>query len=157
MLQHGAGKFKIHEDLEKHLVSKGKSVAKEDYAQVLYNRGLVNSMIGTEAIRTAMKKYGNKPMTGEQIRWGFENLNLTEARIKELGFEGMIQPTQASPAPTTRARTLARVQQWDGKQWKVISDYYKADRRSLTRWSRTPSEKYAAEKKITARDCSKES
>src|SRR5437660_339231 len=76
MLQHGAGKFKVHADLDKFVLSKGKSVAKDDYAQVLYNRGLLNSMIGTEAIRTAMKRYGNKPMTGEQIRWGFENLNL---------------------------------------------------------------------------------
>jgi branched-chain amino acid transport system substrate-binding protein len=27
-----------------------------------------------------MKKFGNKPMTGEQIRWGFENLNLSAER-----------------------------------------------------------------------------
>src|SRR6266446_5025285 len=36
MLQHGAGKFKVHEDLQKHVLAKGKSVAKDDYAQVLY-------------------------------------------------------------------------------------------------------------------------
>src|SRR5438067_11431326 len=96
MLQHGEGKFTVNGDIEKHLVSKAKSVAKDDYAQVLYNRGLLNSMLGTEAIRTAMKKYGNKPMTGEQVRWGFENLNLTAARIKELGFEGMVTPLKLS-------------------------------------------------------------
>jgi len=60
MLQHGAGKFNVHADLEKFVVSKGKSAAKDDFAQVLYNRGLLNSMLGTEAIRTAMKKFGNK-------------------------------------------------------------------------------------------------
>ena len=54
MLQHGAGKFKVHADLEKFVSRKGKSVAKDDSAQVLYNRGLINSMLGTEAIRTAM-------------------------------------------------------------------------------------------------------
>jgi branched-chain amino acid transport system substrate-binding protein len=156
MLQHGAGKFKIHEDLEKHLVSKGKSVAKEDFAQVLYNRGLVNSMLGTEAIRTAMKKFGNKPMTGEQIRWGFENLNLTEARIKELGFEGMVRPLKLACADHQGA-DVGRVQQWDGKQWKVISDYYTADRSLLDPMVKEAADKYAAEKKITARDCSKES
>ena len=86
----------MHGDLEKHVVAKGKSVAKDDFAQVLYNRGLVNSMLGTEAIRTAMKKFGNKPMTGEQVRWGFENLDLTAARIKELGFEGMLTPLKLS-------------------------------------------------------------
>ena len=137
-------------------VVKGKSVAKDDYAQVLYNRGLVNSMIGTEAIRTAMKKYGNKPLTGEQIRWGFENLNLTEARIKELGFDGMIQPMSFS-CQDHQGADVARVQQWDGKQWKVISDYYKADLSILDPMVKEQSAKYATEKKITARDCSKES
>ena len=126
MLQHGAGKFKVHEDLEKFVLAKGKSVAKDDYAQVLYNRGLLNSMLGTEAIRTAMKKYGNKPMTGEQVRWGFENLDLTAARIKELGFEGMVSPIKLT-CQDHQGADVARVQQWDGKEWKVISGDYKAD------------------------------
>jgi branched-chain amino acid transport system substrate-binding protein len=156
MLQHGAGKFAVHADLEKHVVSKGKSVSKDDFAQVLYNRGLVNSMLGTEAIRTAMKKYGNKPMTGEQVRWGFENLDLTAARIKELGFEGMLTPLKLSCADHQGA-DVARVQQWDGKAWKVISDYYKADRTILDPMVKDQSAKYAADKKITPRDCSKES
>lgn len=156
MLQHGAGKFKVHADLEKFVVSKGKSVAKDDFAQVLYNRGLLNSMIGTEAIRTAMKKFGNKPMTGEQVRWGFEHLNLTAARIKELGFEGMVSPIQLS-CEDHQGADVARVQQWDGKEWKVISDWYKADRSILDPMVKEAATKYGAEKKITPRDCSKES
>ena len=39
MLQHGAGKFKVHEDIEKFVLAKGKGLAKEDFGQVLYNRG----------------------------------------------------------------------------------------------------------------------
>ena len=156
MLQHGAGKFKVHADLEKFVVSKGKSVAKDDYAQVLYNRGLLNSMIGTEAIRTAQKKFGNKPLTGEQIRWGFENLDLTAARIKELGFEGMVEPLKFS-CQDHQGADIARVQQWDGKEWKVISGNYKADLSILDPMVKDAAAKYAAEKKITPRDCSKES
>ena len=156
MLQHGPGKFAVHADLEKNVVSKGKAAAKEDFAQVLYNRGLINSMIGTEAIRTAMKKYGNKPMTGEQVRWGFENLNLTAARIKELGFEGMLQPLRFS-CEDHQGADVARMQQWDGKAWKTISDYYKADDSILAPLVKENAAKYATEKKITARDCSKES
>jgi len=156
MLQHGAGKFKVHDDLQKFVLAKGKSVAKDDYAQVLYNRGLLNSMIGTEAIRTAMKKYGNKPMTGEQIRWGFENLDLTAARIKELGFEGMVTPIKLS-CQDHQGADIARLQQWDGKEWKIISGDYKADLSILDPMVKEQSAKYATEKKITARDCSKES
>ncbi len=89
---------------------------------MLYNRGLINSMVGAEAIRTAQAKFGNKPLTGEQVRWGFENLDLTADRIKQLGFEGMIGPAQGLVhRPRGHAR-CARVHQWDGKEWKVISD-----------------------------------
>ena len=124
---------------------------------MLYNRGLINSMLGIEAIRTAMAKFGNKPMTGEQVRWGFEHLDLTAERIKQLGFEGMIGPLKVSCADHEGTR-LSRVHQWDGKKWKVISDWYTADDADhRRRWSRTAAGKYAAEKKITPRDCSKES
>ena len=156
MLQHGAGKFKVHEDLQKHVLEKGKSVAKDDYAQVLYNRGLLNSMIGTEAIRTAMKKYGNKPLTGEQIRDRFKARKAVKARLKELGFEGMVEPLKFS-CQDHQGADIARVQQWDGKEWKVISGNYKADLSILDPMVKEQSAKYAAEKKITPRDCSKES
>ncbi len=154
MLQHPAGQFGVHNDVKKHVVDKGKSLAKEDYAQVLYNRGLINSFIGTEAIRTAMKKFGNKPLAGEQVRWGFENLVITEARIKEAGFEGMMRPLKLSCADHQGA-DVSRVQQWDGKAWKIISDWYTADRAVLDKLVAEQSAKYAAEKKITPRDCSK--
>ena len=157
MLQHGAGKFRVHADIEKHLVAKGKGQGKtDDIGHVLYNRGLLNSMLGTEAIRTAQKKFGNKPLTGEQVRWGFENLDITAARIKELGFEGMVAPIKLS-CQDHQGADQARVQQWDGKAWKVISDYYTADRKILDPMVADASTKYAAEKKITPRDCSKES
>jgi len=157
MLQHGAGKFAVHKDIEKYVVSQGKSLAKPDeIGAVLYNRGLINSMLGIEAIRTAMAKFGNKPMTGEQVRWGFEHLDLTADRIKQLGFEGMIGPIKVSCADHEGTR-LARVHQWDGKQWKVISDWYTADDSILTPLVKEVAGKYATEKKITPRDCSKES
>jgi branched-chain amino acid transport system substrate-binding protein len=157
MLQHPAGKAPVYADLEKYVLSQGKSLAKpEEIGSVLYNRGLINSMLGTEAIRTAMAKFGNKPMTGEQVRWGFEHLNLTADRIKQLGFEGMIGPLKVTCADHEGAR-LSRVHQWDGKKWNVISDWFTADDSILSPLVKTTAEKYAAEKKITARDCSKES
>ena len=156
MLQHPPGKFKVHEDLEKYVVAKGKSVAKDDFAQVLYNRGLINSMLGTEAIRTAQGKFGAKPLTGEQIRWGFENLNLTAERIKALGFEGMLKPMKFTCSDHQGA-DQARIQQWDGKAWKTISDFYTADESILAPMVKAQAEHYATEKKITPRDCAKAS
>jgi branched-chain amino acid transport system substrate-binding protein len=156
MLQHGPGEFKVHEDLKKYVISKGKGAGKDDFAQVLYNRGMINSMIGVEAVRTAQEKFGKKPLTGEQIRWGFENLNLTEARIKELGFDGLIKPLKFSCADHQGA-DVARIQQWDGKNWKTISDYYTADQSVLAPMVKDAAAKYAKEHNITPRDCSKPS
>ena len=47
-------------------------------------------MLSVEAMRTAQGKFGKKPLTGEQVRWGLENLNLDASALKELGFGGMI-------------------------------------------------------------------
>jgi branched-chain amino acid transport system substrate-binding protein len=157
MLQHPAGKSAVYADLEKFVITPGKSLAKPDeIGSVLYNRGLINSMLGTESIRTAMAKFGNKPMTGEQVRWGIEHLDLTAERIKQLGFEGMIGPIKVSCADHEGTR-LSRVHQWDGKKWNVISDWYTADDAVIAPLVKDTAAKYAAEKKITPRDCSKES
>ena len=148
MLQHGAGEYLVHADLKKHLGTKGKLLAKDDFAQVLYNRGLTNAMLGVEAIRKAQEKFGKKPLTGAQVRWGLENLDLSAARVKELGFEGMLKGIKTSCNDHEGARD-GRVQQWDGKQWKVISDWY-TSRADLTDvLVKSVSEKYAADKKIT--------
>jgi branched-chain amino acid transport system substrate-binding protein len=156
MLQHPAGKFAVHEDLDKHVISKGKSAGKDTFAQVLYNRGIINSMIGVEAIRTAQEKHGKKPLTGEQIQWGFERLDLTADRLKKLGFEGMLKPLKFS-CQDHQGADQARLHQWDGKEWKIISDYYTADDSILGPMVKEFAAKYAKEKNITPRDCSKES
>src|SRR5712672_3072069 len=105
MLQHGAGKFSVHADMDKHVYAKGKGSSEPGkVGEVLYNRGLVNAMLGVEAIRTAQEKFGKKPLTGEQVRWGLENLNLSDARLKELGFEGMLKPIKISCSDHEGAR-----------------------------------------------------
>src|SRR4029079_6567706 len=84
----GAG-YPVHQEIFRVLYDKGKGASKKEaVGEVLYNRGIVNAMFTVEAIRTAMAKFGNKPPTTEQIRWGFENLNLTDKRLEELGMKG---------------------------------------------------------------------
>jgi branched-chain amino acid transport system substrate-binding protein len=149
-LQHTTGQFKVHEDMKKFVYDKGQGNSKfEETGEVLYVRGLINGMLGVEGIRTAMAKFGNKPLTGEQVRWGLENLNLTEARIKELGFEGMLKPIKVSCADHEGART-GRIQTWDGKNWNITSDWYVADDNVLAPMVKDAAAKYAAEKKISA-------
>lgn len=119
----GAG-FRVHQDIFKLLYDKGKGNApkREDVGEVLYNRALLNAMVDVEAIRTAMGRYGNKPLTGEQVRWGMENLNITEQRLEQLGMKGLTRPLRVT-CENHESNGQALVQQWDGKKWNVVSDW----------------------------------
>ena len=105
-------------------------------------------MLGIEAIRTAQEKFGKNPLTGKQVRWGLENLHLTVDRIKQLGFEGVLRPINVSCEDHEGART-GRIQSWDGKNWKITSDWYVSDDGVIAPMVKEAAAKYAAEKKIT--------
>jgi branched-chain amino acid transport system substrate-binding protein len=148
--------FQVHRDILKFVYDKGKGAGKrEAVGEVLYNRGVVGAMYQLEAIRTAMAKYGNRPVTGEQVRWGLEHLNLTEQRLEELGMKGFTHPLKVTCEDHEGAGP-AMFQQWDGNRWSAISDWIPAMRDVV----RPKLEAAAAEegKKLgaTMRDCSKE-
>ena len=148
--------FKVFQEVVKNVYDKGKGAGKkEEMGEPLYNRGIVNAMFAVEAIRTAMAQYGNKPMTGEQVRWGFEHLNLTDKRLEELGMKGFTHPVKVSCEDHESSGPIL-VQQWDGKKWTVVSDWIQPMREVV----RPKIEAAAVEegKKLgyTMRDCSKE-
>ena len=49
-------------------------------------------MVIAEAIRTAQQLTGKKLVNADDVRRGFESLNITAARMKELGLEGFAAP-----------------------------------------------------------------
>jgi branched-chain amino acid transport system substrate-binding protein len=112
-------------------------------------------MLNTEAIRTAMAKYGNKPPTGEQVRWGFENLNLTEKRLEELGMKGMMRPLRVT-CENHEGNGLAFVQQWDGKKWNIVSDWIEPMRDIVRPKLEAAAVEEAKKLNYTMRDCAKE-
>ncbi len=146
----------VHKDIAKFVYDKNTGTGKkEEIGQVLYNRGMISAALVVEAIRVAQKKYGNRVVTAEEVRWGAENLNIDAARVKALGMEGMIQPIKTSCSDHEGARS-ARIHTWDGKAWSYTSDFYSSDQKLLGAMVKAASAKYAAEKKITPRDCAKE-
>jgi branched-chain amino acid transport system substrate-binding protein len=151
---HAAGNdTKVSQEVLKHVYKGDAAKAKENnWGEVLYNRQVVNAMYDTEAIRTAMGKYGKKPLKGEEVRWGFENLNLTAGYLKEIGFEGMVLPIKISCADH-EGNGPVRIQQWDGKQWKPVSDWIEPMREVIRPMVEAAAAKYAAENKITPRSC----
>ncbi len=50
-----------------------------------------------------------------------------------------------------------KFQQWDGTKWKIITDWISADKAMVRPMIEEDAAKYAKEKGITPRDCSKES
>jgi branched-chain amino acid transport system substrate-binding protein len=150
--------YPVVADIKRFVYSKGKGNM-EDKARigsVYYNRGVVHGIITVEAIRKAQEKYGKgKALTGEQVRWGFENLNLDDARLKALGATGFLPPLKISCADH-EGPGVVKFQQWDGNQWKVISDWVESDRPLVRGMIEESAAAYAKEKGIKPRDCSKE-
>jgi len=149
-------KFKVHADIFKVLYDKNKGAGKrESVGEALYNRGIVNAMYTAEAIRTAMARFGNKPITGEQLRWGLEHLNLTDARLEQLGMKGFTHPIKVTCEDHEGSGPVL-IQQWDGSKWEIVSDWV-APMRDVVR---PKIEAAAVEegKKLgyAMRDCSKE-
>jgi branched-chain amino acid transport system substrate-binding protein len=88
--------FPVIKDIQKYVIDKGKSqTEKGRVGENFYNRGVLNSIYIAEAIRNAQKLSGKKVIDGSDMRRGLESLNLTDARLKELG----------SPAPIITGTT----------------------------------------------------
>ena len=69
---------------------------KSKVGENLYNRGVINSVLMAEAIRTAQQITGRKAITGAEMRVGLENLDLTAERLKEIGLEGFTNPIRVT-------------------------------------------------------------
>jgi branched-chain amino acid transport system substrate-binding protein len=115
----------------------------------------VHGILTVEAIRKAQERYGKKPLTGEQVRWGLENLVIDEKRLQQLGAVGFMQPLKVT-CMDHEGGGAVKFQQWDGKQWKVITDWIQPDRELVRPMIEQSAAAYAKEKGITPRDCSKE-
>jgi branched-chain amino acid transport system substrate-binding protein len=158
MLQHGAEKnADVVKEILTKLHAKGQGTGpKEEVGDVLYMRGLQAAMYGIEGVRAAQERFGKgKVMTGEQARWGYENLNLTQAKLDALGFKGVLRPLSTSCMDHMGA-AWTRVHTWDGSKFVWSSDWYQADESILKPMVKAAADKYAAEKKIqrrTPQDC----
>ena len=158
MMQHGA-EFNspvVKEILEK-VHAKGQGTGpKEEVGSVLYMRGVVGAMLAVEGVRAAQERFGKgKVITGEQARWGYENLNLTQAKLDALGFKGVMRPVSTS-CQDHMGSAWTRVHTWDGSKFVWASDWLQADEQIIRPMVKASADKYAGEKKLARRaaaDC----
>jgi branched-chain amino acid transport system substrate-binding protein len=161
-MQHGAEPgSKVVKDVLAMVHDKGQGTGpREEVGQVLYMRGLIAAMMAVESVKRAQERFGKgKVMSGEQARWGIENLALDQKKLDALGFAGVMRPVSTSCADHMGA-SWARVHTWDGSKWQFSSDWYQADDSVIRPLVKTSADKYATEKKLPRRafeDCQSDS
>ncbi len=158
MMQHGSEK---NSDVVKEILSrvhdKGQGTGpRAEVGDVLYMRGVVGAMLAVEGVFRAQERWGKgKVMTGEQARWGYENLDIGRARLGQLGFTGVLSPIQTS-CSDHMGSAWARIHTWDGTKFNWSSDWLQADEAIMRPMVTASAERYAKEKKLQRRteaDC----
>ena len=145
--------FPLIQDILNYVYARGKGAGPQaDVGTGLWTNGMVRALHTTEALRTAMRQFGNQPLTGAQVQWGLDHLTLTPAYIKEIGAEGLIPPLTLS-CHDHEGGGGAKFRQWDGKQWTVLTDWMAPDQALVRPLVEASAAKYAQEKGITPRDC----
>ena len=152
------GSFPVLEEIRK-IYDQGNGNLSKDatFGNVSHVRGIVIGILMTEAIKTAQDRFGKgKVVSAEQVRWGYENLNLDDARLKAIGAFGLLPPTRTT-CLDHEGSGATMVQQWDGTKFVRKSDgWITGDRALVRKLAEQSAEQYASEKGAALRDCSKE-
>ncbi len=151
---HGTGThFPLIQDVLKYVYARGKGPGPEwDVGTGPWIWGMLSGLLTAEALRTAMREFGHQPLTGAQVQWGLEHLNITAASLKEMGAEGLFPPLTLSCRDHEGGGGV-KFQQWDGKQWTVLTDWIATDQALVQPLVEAAAAKYAQDKGITPRAC----
>jgi len=145
--------FPLIQEIRQYVYARGKGPGPEgDVGTDRWKLGVLDAVLVTEAIRTAMREFGHQPLTGAQVQWGLEHLTLTAASLKALGVEGLISPITLSCRDHEGGGSV-KFQQWDGKQWTVLTDWIAPDQALVRPLVEASATRYAQDKGITPRDC----
>src|SRR5206468_2193151 len=145
--------FPLIQDILTYVYARGKGAGPErDVGTGFWIGGVLRGVLTAEALRTAMRAFGNQPLTGAQVQWGLEHLSLTAASLKALGVEGLLPPLTFSCRDHEGGGGV-KFRQWDGKQWTVLTDWIAPDQALVWPLVEASAAKYAQEKGITPRDC----
>jgi branched-chain amino acid transport system substrate-binding protein len=152
------GKFPLVQDIEKVVYGAGKGNMQntQRVGTVYYNRGLAAAVMWVEAVKNAQKMHNKtgKTVNGPEFRDGYEALDITEARLKELGIEGMIPPFKLTCA-NHEGSDKFRMMQWDGTKFQMVTEWVSPpDPVFIRKLIEESAAKYAAENNITPRKCS---
>ena len=130
-------------DVKKYVIDAGKSQTNpEEMEGVFYSRGLVISAILAEGIVVAQEHAGKPDISAADLRWGLENLNLTEERLEELGLTGMVPPFSTSCSNHT-GHSGGWILEWDGAKFVKASDLIMPDSEAISELEMAKAKEYA--------------
>ena len=146
--------FPVHDDLKRYVYDKGLGNMQDTnrVGSIYHNRGLITAMISVEGIRSAQQKYGERVLSGEEIRWGIENLTLDRQVINRLGFNGLAQPLSVSCIDHEGGGAV-KFSQWNGEKWVQLTDWIDSDQSIVRPMIEASAARYAKLKGISLRTC----
>ena len=150
--------YPVIRDIRKYVYRNGKGEMEDRsrIGSIYYDRGVVFGIITAEAARVAQEHFGKgQPVTGRQVQWALEHLDIDQPRLKELGAVGFM-PTLRTSCADHEGSGLVRFMRWDGAKWKIITDWMSPtpdDKKLVQAKYIESADKYAKEKGITPREC----
>lgn len=149
--------FPVIQEILTQLYAKGRGALPDasGVGNTYYNRAVSGGIFMVEALRTAQARFGKRPLTGEEVRWGLENVHLTDRRIAELGAFGISQPMQLSCENHEGGGSI-RFQRWNGKEWTPVTGWIDGDQSIVRPLIEKSAAAYAKQEGITPRDCKRE-
>jgi branched-chain amino acid transport system substrate-binding protein len=150
--------FPLVADIEKVVYGAGKGnlQSPQRVGTVYWNRGVSAAVMWVEAMRNAQKihKKNGQAVNGEEFRDGYEAIDMTPARLKELGIDGLIPPFKLSCANHEGAGKF-KMMQWDGGKFVLVTQDWVAppDPKFIRTLIEESATKFAAENNVTPRKC----
>lgn len=120
---HGVGRnFPVIQEILNTLYKTGKGNADiSRVGSVSYNRGIITGIVVVEAMRNGIKAHG-APLDGKKVRDGYRMVKLDDARLKELGAQGLM-PQLVFSDRNHGGMDSQLFQKWDGATWTTISGW----------------------------------
>ena len=142
--------YPVYDEIQKYVVDGGKAAgAGDQVGTVLYNRGMYAAMLAAEAIKTAQGIHGVSDITSEQMRDGMEALEMTEAKMADLGLPNFGPEFKVS-CQNHGGNGFGAVSQWNAEagSFELITEYYQSDQDIIQPLVAEDSSAFAAENGI---------
>jgi branched-chain amino acid transport system substrate-binding protein len=144
------GDMPVFAEIQEHVLDAGLGAGDgTNLGSVLYTRGMYAAILAAEAIRKAQEIHGVADITPAMMRDGMEALEMTNARMEELGVP-MIGPEFAVSCEDHGGTGMAIMTQWNGTEWVTLTDFVAPDDSVTQPLVMEDSAQYAAENNISS-------